>query len=125
MRAGGASLYDKIQELAPRNDLQRSLQGQALQIGFDLGRMRSLLLEQAGSSIPTPILVAMVFWLAVIFTSFGLFAPCQCNRHRYPVRLRTIGFRCNLLILELDSPFAGLMQISDLPLRNALAVLGN
>jgi len=35
----------------------------------------SLLLEQAGSSIPTPFLVVMVFWLAVIFTSFGLFAP--------------------------------------------------
>jgi hypothetical protein len=40
-----------------------------------LGQARSLLLEQAGSSIPAPFLVVMVFWLAIIFTRFGLFAP--------------------------------------------------
>jgi hypothetical protein len=28
------------------------------------------------------------------------------------------------LILELDHPFSGLIQISSLPLRNALSVLG-
>jgi hypothetical protein len=44
-RAAGASFYEKIQELAPRNDFQRSLQGQALQTALDLGKARSLLLE--------------------------------------------------------------------------------
>jgi len=124
-RAGGASFYEQIQELAPRNDFQRSLQGQALQIALDLGRARALLLEQAGSSIPTPFLVVVVFWLAVIFTSFGLFAP-------YNATVIATLFVCALsvsgaifLILELDSPFAGLMQISDLPLRNALTLLGH
>ena len=34
-----------------------------------------MLLQQAGSSVPVPFLVVMVFWLTVIFTSFGLFAP--------------------------------------------------
>jgi hypothetical protein len=123
-RAGGASFYEKIQGLGPRNDFQRSLQGEALQIALDLGRMRALLLEQAGSSIPMPFLVVMVFWLAVIFTSFGLFAP-------YNATVVATLFVCALsvsgaifLILELDSPFAGLMQISDIPLRNALAHLG-
>jgi hypothetical protein len=56
-RAAGASFYEKIQELAPRNDFQRSLQRQALQTALALGQARSLLLEQAGSSIPTPFLV--------------------------------------------------------------------
>ena len=123
-RAAGASFYEKIQELAPHNDFQRSLQGQALQIAFDLGKARSLLLEQAGSSIPTPFLVVLVFWLAVIFTSFGLFAP-------YNATVVATLFVCALsvsgaifLILELDSPFAGLIQISDIPLRDAIAHLG-
>ena len=123
--AAGASFYEKIQGLAPRNDFQRSLQGQALQIALDLGQTRSLLLEQAGSSIPTPFLVVMVFWLAIIFTSFGLFAP-------YNATVVATLFLCALsvsgaifLILELDSPFAGLMQISDAPLRNALAIVGH
>jgi hypothetical protein len=75
IRAGVASLYEKVQELTPHNDFQRSLQSQALQMGIELGKMRSLLLEQAGSSIPCPFLVVVVFWLSMIFTSFGLFSP--------------------------------------------------
>lgn len=124
-RAAGANFYEKIQELAPRNDFQRLIQGQALQIALDLGRGRSLLLEQAGSSIPKPFLVVMVFWLAIIFTSFGLFAPCNATviATLFVCALSVSG--AIFLILELDTPFAGLMQISDIPLRNALAVLGH
>jgi hypothetical protein len=125
IRAGSASFYEAIQRLTPRSDFQHAIQGQALQIALDLGRGRSLLLEQAGSAIPTPFLVVMVFWLAVIFTSFGLFAP-------YNATVVATLFLCALsvsgaifLILELDSPFAGLMQISDAPLRNALAIVGH
>jgi hypothetical protein len=66
----------------------------------------------------------MVFWLAVIFASFGLFAP------RNATVIATL-FVCALsvsgaifLILELDSPFSGLLQISDAPLRAAIAHIG-
>ena len=72
-----------------------------------------------------PFLVVMVFWLAVIFASFGLFAP------RNATVIATL-FVCALsvsgaifLILELDSPFSGLLQISDAPLRNAITHLGH
>ena len=37
--------------------------------------MRWLLFAQRGSSIPTPFLVVLVFWLMIIFASFSLFAP--------------------------------------------------
>lgn len=121
VRAGATSFYEKIQELAPHNDYERLLQSQALQTAYNLGQTRSLLLQQAGSSVPVPFLVVMVFWLTVIFTSFGLFAP------RNPAVIATL-IVCALsvsgaiyLILELDSPFTGLMQISDAPLRNAVA----
>ena len=67
----------------------------------------------------------MVFWLAVIFASFGLFAP------RNATVIVTL-FVCALsvsgaifLILELDSPFSGLLQIPDAPLRNTIAHLGH
>ena len=124
MRAGGASFYEKIQGLTPRSDFQRAIQGQALQIALDLGQMRSLLLEQAGSAIPTPFLVVMVFWLAVIFTSFGLFAPYNATVVATLILCALSVSGAIFLILELDSPFAGLMRISDAPLRNALAILG-
>jgi len=65
-----------------------------------------------------------VFWLAVIFTSFGLFAP------RNATVVITL-FVCALsvsaaifLIVELDSPFSGMLQISNVPLQNAIAHIG-
>jgi hypothetical protein len=73
--AGSENLYDKIQKLSPQNDAQRSLQAQALRITADLGHMRWLLFEQRGGSIPIQFLVTLVFWLVIIFFSFGLFAP--------------------------------------------------
>ena len=124
MRAGASSFYERIQELAPHNDFERSLQSQAMQTALGVGQTRSLLLQQAGSSFPMPFLVVMVFWLTIIFTSFGLFAPSNAT-------VIAILFVCALsvsgaiyLILQLDSPFAGLMQISDAPLRSAIARIG-
>ena len=124
MAAGGEILYDKIQELSPKNDTQRSLQAQALSMGIDIGKMRWMMFEQAGSFVSIPLLAVLVFWLATIFASFGLFAP------RNATALVTL-FVCALsvsgaifLILEMYSPFRGLMQISSAPLRNALAHLG-
>src|SRR5580693_3910035 len=58
--------FEKIQQLEPRSDFQRSLYAQAMQIGAELGRLRSLLLEQTGGSIPMPFLVVLVFWLAML-----------------------------------------------------------
>src|SRR5262249_47257940 len=104
LRTEATNVYESIQELAPRNDLQHSLQSAALQTALEIGQTRSLLLEQAVSSIPAPFLVVVVFWLAVIFTSFGLFAP------RNATVVITL-FVCALsvsaaifLIVELDSP---------------------
>jgi hypothetical protein len=122
--AGGEIILDKIQELSPKNDAQRSLQAQALNMAIDLGKMRWLMFEQGGSFISVPLLATLVFWLAIIFSSFGLFAP------RNATAIATL-FICALsvsgaifLILEMYTPFEGLMQISSAPLRSALAHLG-
>ena len=65
--AGGEGLYDQIQELAPKTDAQRSLQSQALSIAIQLGEARWLMYAQAGSFISLPVLMLVVFWLAMIF----------------------------------------------------------
>jgi Protein of unknown function (DUF4239) len=122
--AGGEIIYDKIQELSPKNDTQRSLQAQALNMGIEIGKTRWTMFEQAGSFVSIPLLAVLVFWLLTIFISFGLFAP------RNPTTIATL-FVCALsvsgaifLILEMYSPFQGMMQISSASLRNALAQLG-
>jgi hypothetical protein len=50
-------VYEKIQELAPKDDNQRTLKAQALGIVQDLGQTRWLQYEQATSSVPLPLLV--------------------------------------------------------------------
>ena len=118
------ALYDKIEALSPQNDAQRSMQSQALTLAADMARTRLLLFEHLGASIPVPFLVVLVFWLCIIFASFGLFAPRNAT-------VITVLCVCALsvsgaifLILELDRSFEGLLQVSAAPLRAALAQLG-
>jgi hypothetical protein len=120
----GELFFDKIQELAPKNDVQHALQAQALSLSIEIGQARLLLFEQGGRSIPMPFLVLLIFWVTTIFLSFGLFAP------RNATVIVTL-FLCALsvagaifLIMELDRPFGGLIEISSAPLRNAMASIG-
>jgi hypothetical protein len=122
--AGGEILYDKIQALSPQNDAQRALKAQASSMAIDLGKLRWLMFEQESASVSLPLLAVLVFWLATVFASFGLFAPPN-------VTVIVTLFLCALsvsaaifLILEMYMPFQGLMQLSSAPLRNALAHLG-
>ncbi len=118
------ALFDTIQGLAPTDEAQRGLRAEALRICGDLGRMRLLLFQQKGTSIYTPVLIALTFWLVIIFISFGLFAPPHATA------IATL-FLCALsvssaiyLILELDRPFTGLIRIPSTLMESALAHLG-
>lgn len=122
--SAGHALYHAVQKLAPRDDEQRALKSQAAQIVMDLGQMRWLLFEEAGSSISTPLLIMVGAWLALIFTSFGLFAPSN-NTVIVALMVASLCVSGSLfLILELDQPFAGVVQISSAPMRSALEHLG-
>jgi Protein of unknown function (DUF4239) len=122
--AGGEILYEKIQGLSPANDTQRSLQSQATSIAMDIGKTRWLMYEQAKGSVSLPLLVVLVLWLSVIFVSFGLFAPLNATAvsSLFISALSVSG--AIFLILEMYTPYAGVVQISDAPLRTALANLG-
>jgi len=50
--AGGEKTYLDIQQLAPQNDLQRSLQARAVQIATDLAQTRLLLFAASSNTIP-------------------------------------------------------------------------
>ena len=117
-------LLDDIQALSPKDDKQRSLQAQALSIALNVGRMRWLMYEQSNASVSKTLLVVMIFWLAVVFVSFGLFAPRNATAiaSLFAAALAVSG--AIFLILEMYMPFSGLVQISSAPLRSALAHLG-
>ena len=118
------NIYEKIQELTPKNDMQRAIQAQALKVSSDLGQARWLLFAQRSSSIPTPFLVVLVFWITTLFASFTLFAPTSPTCIGALIVCALSVATAIFLILELDRPFAGMIQISSAPLRDALAQLG-
>jgi hypothetical protein len=120
----GAKFFASIRDLAPTNDVQRSVQSQALQIGTDLARTRWLLSQKQDSSSSVPFLIVLLFWLFAIFVSFGLFSPRNAA-------VLTAFFICAIsaagavfLIVDLNDPSGGLIKGSSTPLRFALAQLG-
>jgi hypothetical protein len=127
LEPGSASneiLYDQIQNLSPTNERQRTLQAQALTLAANIRQTRSMMYEQATASVSVPMLVVMVFWLAVIFLSWGLLAPP--NRTllvtMFVSALSVSG--AIFLMLEMYSPYSGWIQVSRAPIRAALAHLG-
>ena len=123
-RIGAAAFYKQIKRLAPDNDLQRSLKAEAFQIALDVGQMRALLIEQSSSSIPVPFLVTLVFWLILIFAVLGLFAPPHATAIVVLAFCALSVSGAIFLILELDRPFDGLIQVSTQPIHDAVLRLG-
>jgi hypothetical protein len=120
----GEILMDKIQDLSPQSDRQLSLQSQASSIVMGLGQTRWLQFAQSANAVSLPLLVLVVFWLATLFMSFGLFAHPNGT---------VVGSLCLsalsvsgaiFLIMELYTPYSGLIQISSAPLSAALTHLG-
>ena len=120
----GEALYDKIQGLSPKDDTQRSIQAQAMNIMMGLGQTRWLVAAQRGSSVSVPMLVVLVAWLTIIFISFGLFAPRNVTVIASLLVSAVSVSGAIFLILEMYSPYAGLIHVSGAPLRAALAHLG-
>jgi hypothetical protein len=80
---------------------------------------RWLVLSATKPSVPVLFLVILVFWLTITFASFGVFAPRNAM-------VLTVLFVCALsvslavfLVLEMDTPFDGLLRVSADPLRYA------
>lgn len=119
-----AELFDRIGSLSPKTDAQRFVHGHALQLLTGLGDTRLLLNEQARGAIAWPFLVVFVFWLTVLFVGFGLFA----RRNATVIASLVVGAvsvaGAIFLILEMNRPYSGIMQISDAPIRNALTQMG-
>jgi hypothetical protein len=121
---GSDGVYEKIQALSPQTEAQRTLRAEAVRTVTELARTRALLFAQRGSSIPHVFLVVLIFWVAALFVSFGLFAPTNTTVVVTLVVCALSVAGAIFLILELDQPFEGLIKISDAPLRAALAGLG-
>ncbi len=118
---GVEALADRIQALTPQNDAQRYLQSRATDLTENLLEARWLGLGGGSTSIPPLFRVVLLFWLTVIFGSFGLFAPRNATVFAVLVVCALSVAGAVFLITELDRPFDGLLKVSPDPMRFAYA----
>lgn len=117
------TVSDQIFALQPSDDRQRHIQAQAVQLINSISEARWLLVEKDKSAVPVPFLTLLIFWLAILFASFGLFAP------RNATAVAAL-FLCSVavsggifMILELAAPSEGVIRPSLAPIRAAIAEL--
>lgn len=120
----GETAFFAIRSITPSTDDERFFQNEALQVITSILQARLLLFQQAGSAVPPILLCILVFWLIVLFASFSLFSPLNPTALTAVIVFALSVSSAIFLILEMYQPFAGLMQIDSVPLRQALAPIG-
>ena len=113
-------LREAIRALAPSNHDQQILAGEALQQATSLERERWLLIERAGATLSPIVIGIVVCWICAIFVSFGMNAPLHATIYSVFLILALAIGSAMFLILEMDSPFEGIMRISRQPVQTAL-----
>jgi hypothetical protein len=122
--ANNEAVFEQVRRLSPKDDTQRALQAQALNLVIDMGRTRWLMYEQATTSFSPPLLVVVVLWLTIILASFGLYAPTNATVVTSLAVSALAVSGAIFLILEMYGPYSGVIQVSSAPLTAALAHLG-
>jgi Protein of unknown function (DUF4239) len=118
-------LEDRLAAMEGHSAQQRWLLSQAQALTTDLTEVRWLLVEQEVLGIPVPVLLVVLFWLCLLFMSFGLFSPPNAT-------ITVVLFLCAVAvagaiqtILDLSRPFEGVVRVSGQPLRHALDVINH
>jgi hypothetical protein len=115
------ALLVAVLALPPTDHRQTTLISQALAITTNIYAERWLLWENPGTAVPVQFLVVLIFWLFLIFISFGLFAPANGTVIASFVLAALAVAAAILMILELGDPMhRSLLQVSGDPMRRAL-----
>ena len=130
VRLGATSTYELLQQLEdsllalkPANSRDQWWLGQAMTLAAKIGDARWLLAQQVRQGTPTAFLALLVFWLTLLFASFGLFAPRNLTSAVTLTLCALAVAGAFGMILELERGFGGLIHISPEPMHQAVKTL--
>jgi hypothetical protein len=112
-----------IDALKPANPEQVSLKQELEHRFSSLFEMRWSLVEQAEATVPTALIVMVTLWLILIFASYGFRAPRNAFVAASFVVSSLLIAGVIYMILDMDMPFDGLIQVSPAPLDHVVAEL--
>ncbi len=125
---GGASmegLRPELLKLGQGSQHDAWLKTTALTLGQDILASRWRVYEELSSSIQWPLVYMLVFWLVGIFFSLGLVAPNNLIATGGLLVSSTALAGAVFLMLEMDTPYEGLITISTQPLQSAIDQLSD
>jgi hypothetical protein len=118
-------VLDDLRLLTPKNESQRLIKGEVLQLSGELTRLRWGMIQRQHGSLPSAFLFVLIFWFTVLFAMFRLLAASNLT-------VNVVMLVCALsiaggifLTLEMNHPLQGLVKAPGTPLRRALEQLGN
>jgi Protein of unknown function (DUF4239) len=118
--------YSQLQTLAPKNDSQGATKAEAISMAANLRLTRwRIFVEAEQTSMSIPLLAVLVAWLVAIFIGFGLFAPANST---VIVTLAICALSVSaaiFIIMEMYTPFSGVLKISSAPIRETLNQIGH
>jgi hypothetical protein len=107
--------------LASDTPSHQALRATALQLMDGLLQTRWQLIEREGTSIQPAFLVVLVAWIVLIFVAFGYNAPRNATVVSAFFICAVALSACLFIIVEMDSPFDGVITVSSHAMRDALA----
>lgn len=109
-----------IRLVAPDTDAEGLAKTECLKRMEALLDERWELISEAHSTISPPLVIVMLFWLSIVFISFGLLAPPNMVSVAFVMIVGLSIGGAIFVILELQGPLDGWIKVSSEPLRHAL-----
>ncbi|SDV50074.1 bestrophin-like domain [Chitinasiproducens palmae] len=125
-RQQGQRLDSVLHGLAQLTDLPaavRAPRDHALQLMQQTIALRDAVIAQSGTGVNLPFYAALIFWFSVIFFMMGLLSPYNTLIHVVSVLGALTVCSAFFVMIEMRTPFGGLIQISKDPLLDALRYL--
>ena len=116
-------LEDSILGLKPASARDKWWLDEAMTLAGKIGDTTWLLTQQAGQGTPKAFVALLVFWLTLLFASFGLFAPRNLTS-AITLTLCAVAVAGAIgMILELEQGFGRMVHISAQPMHEAVKTL--
>jgi hypothetical protein len=118
--------YSQLQALEPKNGSQSATKAEVISMATNLRQTRwRMFIEAEQTSMSIPLLVVLVTWLVAIFIGFGLFAPPNATVIGALLISALAVSAAIFIIMEMYTPFSGVLKISSAPIREALSQIGH
>src|SRR5262245_16795086 len=120
VRLGNAATYELLQRL---EDMLLALKPQAMMLASKIGDTRWLIAQQVGQGTPKAFVTLLIFWLALLFASFALFAPHNLTSAVILTLSALAVTGAVAMFLELEQGFGRMIHVSPKPMRQAVEAL--